>query len=496
MKKTGVTVLILLMTFAVNLFAQNVSSQMFPSKKYSSLLERTGIKFNGNKTSSSEDNNKRSSTTYKVLENGFVLATTVTQLGGGGTWTNYESEKFLYDQDFNLIEALSQVWDGINWINDTRALQTYTASGKLEDKLLQLWNGTDWDDDVKLSYEYNAQDRVSMVTYFSVVQNGVYTPYSRDLLSYSDNPYTETTEIQNMDNGSWLNISKVISVFLDEERVLEQIIYGWDAGSYVPGSKTTFTYENDLLKQTTGFVWGAAQWDSLSKHSYIYDGSGRMIEFTSSSFDSSSNSWQNLFKGNTTYWGSDSAMSVIQQGLENNNWENLFKTRSQFNTAGKLINVLYSDWVNGDWAPQAMSETFYDEHGNDIEYVERSYFNGQWENAGRILRTYIPDNTTGVGDDPVLADGYALYNNHPNPFNPSTVIQYNLPSESFVSIKVYDVTGSEVTELVSGLQSAGLKNITFSARDLSSGVYFYIINAKSSDGKQNFSEVKKMMLVK
>jgi hypothetical protein len=324
----------------------------------------------------------------------------------------------------------------------------------------------------------------------------VYNPVSRDLLTYTDNPYTETTEIQNMDNGNWLNLSKLVTVYLDEERVLEQTVYGWDAGSYIPSSKTSFSYENNLLKQTTGLLWNVAQWDSSSKHTYTYDDSQRMTEFMSSNYESTSQTWQNLFKGNTTYWGSDSAMSVIQQGIENNAWENLFKTRSQYNTSGKVINVLYSDWVNGDWALQAMSETFYDEHGNDIEYVEKTYFNGQWENAGRVLRTYIPTNPTDVDDNPVMANDYKLYENFPNPFNPSTVIQYHLPSESIVTVKVYDVTGSEVTELISDVQNSGLQKITFDANNLSSGVYFYVVNAKSLDGNHNFSDVKKMMLLK
>ncbi len=496
MKKLSTTIFILSIIFAGNLFAQESSLKMFPSKKYSSVIEKSGIKINsltGIKVT--ENRNKRSTTSYKVLENGYVLETSLTQLGGGGTWTNFELEKFLYDLDFNLIEVLTQVWDGVNWINETRASQTYTPTGKLKDKILQLWNGTDWNDDVKLSYEYNAEDKVSIVTYYSAIQNGVFNPTSRDLVTYSNNPLTETTEVQNMNNGTWENLSKMIIVFLDEERVLEQTVFGWDAGSYIPGTKTSFSYENNLLKQTTGFLWNVSQWDSSSRHIYAYDGSGRMTEFMSSDYETASQTWQNLFKGNITYWGSDSAMSVIQQGTENNTWENLFKTRSQFNSSGKLINVLYSDWMDNDWVLQAMSETFYDEHGNDIEYVEKTYFNGQWENAGRILRTYIPNNTTGV-DDPVLADGYLLYENHPNPFNPSTTIQYYLPVESFVSVKVYDVTGSEITELVNTVQNSGLSKITFNGNNLASGVYFYVVNAKSLDGKHSFSETKKMLMIK
>ncbi|MFN3562478.1 MAG: T9SS type A sorting domain-containing protein [Chloroherpetonaceae bacterium] len=86
--------------------------------------------------------------------------------------------------------------------------------------------------------------------------------------------------------------------------------------------------------------------------------------------------------------------------------------------------------------------------------------------------------------------GYALLQNYPNPFNPTTVISYQLPVSSDVSLKVYDVLGKEVMTLVSGRQAAGSYTYTLNASNLSSGVYFYRLQAG------NFVQTKKMMLVK
>jgi hypothetical protein len=80
--------------------------------------------------------------------------------------------------------------------------------------------------------------------------------------------------------------------------------------------------------------------------------------------------------------------------------------------------------------------------------------------------------------------------NFPNPFNPQTVISYNLPENSLVQLKVYDILGREVATLVNEFQEAGLRTVSFDAASMPSGVYFYRINA----GK--FSEVKKMLLMK
>ena len=88
------------------------------------------------------------------------------------------------------------------------------------------------------------------------------------------------------------------------------------------------------------------------------------------------------------------------------------------------------------------------------------------------------------------ANEYALFQNSPNPFNPSTSISFSLPEAGNVSIKIFDMTGKEVESLVSGNYDAGRHSVTFDASTLSSGMYYY----KMSSG--NFVTMKKMMLIK
>ncbi|MDW8018912.1 MAG: S8 family serine peptidase [Chloroherpetonaceae bacterium] len=85
---------------------------------------------------------------------------------------------------------------------------------------------------------------------------------------------------------------------------------------------------------------------------------------------------------------------------------------------------------------------------------------------------------------------FALEQNYPNPFNPTTVISYQLPVASTVSLKVYDMLGREVATLFSGRQAAGRYQATFNASGLASGMYFYRLQAGS------YVETKKMMLLK
>ncbi len=89
---------------------------------------------------------------------------------------------------------------------------------------------------------------------------------------------------------------------------------------------------------------------------------------------------------------------------------------------------------------------------------------------------------------------YSLSQNFPNPFNPSTEINYAVPNSGFVSLKVFNVLGAEVATLVNSFKNAGNYTITFSggnaAKNLSSGIYFYTLKAG------NFIQTKKMILLK
>ena len=85
--------------------------------------------------------------------------------------------------------------------------------------------------------------------------------------------------------------------------------------------------------------------------------------------------------------------------------------------------------------------------------------------------------------------------NYPNPFNPTTSIQYDLPEMAYVSISIYDIRGRELKTLVNAEQVAGFKSVRWNATDnkgkpVSAGIYLYMIQTES------FRQVKKMALVK
>ncbi len=98
--------------------------------------------------------------------------------------------------------------------------------------------------------------------------------------------------------------------------------------------------------------------------------------------------------------------------------------------------------------------------------------------------------TSVQSNEHAVPSGFALEQNYPNPFNPSTSIGFSVGSSSFVSMRLYDALGREIRSLVNQKLDAGTYSVSLNAKDLSSGVYYYTLQAGS------FRSTKKMLLTK
>jgi len=88
-----------------------------------------------------------------------------------------------------------------------------------------------------------------------------------------------------------------------------------------------------------------------------------------------------------------------------------------------------------------------------------------------------------------VISSYAFMQNYLNPFNPATFIRYQIPELSFITIKIFDLTGKEVRTLLSEVSPAGSYEVEFRVKELPSGIYFYRLEAG------DFIEIRKMVLL-
>jgi len=127
--------------------------------------------------------------------------------------------------------------------------------------------------------------------------------------------------------------------------------------------------------------------------------------------------------------------------------------------------------------------------GQEYFLIAGSDFNSTTLNDASLLLIESGNSTSVVSPEPLVSE-YSLSDAYPNPFNPSTNIQYKIGSTGFVTLKVYNILGNEVATLVNEVKSAGTHKINFDATRLSSGIYFYSLFVN------NFNATKKMILLK
>ncbi len=150
----------------------------------------------------------------------------------------------------------------------------------------------------------------------------------------------------------------------------------------------------------------------------------------------------------------------------------------------------YNDWTFVTHpVPAGIHTLMWIYHGTE---VSSNTTNGIW-----LDNIFFPTNSkllTSIESPESLPLSFNLFQNYPNPFNPSTIIKYSLTEVSSVKLLLYDALGRKVKDLFTGRQNAGVHEINFNASDLSSGVYFYSIEATYSKG--TFKKARKMILVK
>ncbi len=144
-------------------------------------------------------------------------------------------------------------------------------------------------------------------------------------------------------------------------------------------------------------------------------------------------------------------------------------------------NFVKIDYI-ASYETNGLNNTYY---FNDFDLTSGAYYQiRQIDLDGNIVFSEIL-NLNGMGDI-----DFVLTQNYPNPFNPSTIISFVIPKSSFVTLKIYDVLGKEISNLVNEELIPGSYTKIWNAENLSSGVYFYTLKAG------NFNQTKKMVLVR
>jgi len=287
-----------------------------------------------------------------------------------------------------------------------------------------------------------------------------------------------------------------------------------DIGIQMDTDHYYYYYTGDLLtswmSQITDYMGG---WINSQQGEYTYSGD-LMTEYLRQVWDSNSQSWQNSQLYTATYSGDLLDELLMQDWI--GSWQNDYFTEYYY-SGSQLDETINYDWDGSSWVNDLKETyTYTGEYATTILIEE--WLGSSWSNFNLITNTYedekfeeqlVEEWSGGDWENYALTDYiYSLNNennhlpstiislkNYPNPFNPETVISYQLSENSYVCLQIYNIKGQLIKNLVEDMKPAGEHTITWNGTDynenqIPSGLYFYKLSA---NGKTN---CKKMLLLK
>jgi len=396
----------------------------------------------------------------------------------------------------NITQEVWQEWSTVDfrYKNDEQFLYIYdNVTNKLTEYIDQDWDGTDWLNDDRYVYYYDTNNYLIQFEYYEWKNNkwkqigeGNFSDYDANG-NYGEESYSE------LKNDRFEYQDKFVYSYDSNNNITEKYSFVYNDPDWVSFDLQQFTYDGNCQTSITSSSWDGSQFLPADKLEFQYD-SGCFAPMLFADF------WW-LYDGSPTSW----TYSV----WDGNNWIPGYHGEYSVNNCGWTTNGILYDTFNpatNSWEGESAQGIInYNESCsspqpslNDVritsaEYQE--YQNGNWVNSDRTLISYegLLLNTK---DDNNVINNFQLKQNFPNPFNPSTIIEYTVP-ENFLTLqlRIYDILGNDIATLVDEVQPPGEYSVVFNVdmlqgMSLSNGIYYYKLQI---DDK---SIVKKMLLVK
>jgi len=395
-----------------------------------------------------------------------------------GEWVNVYRYTLTYDTKNNLITKLDEVYVNGEWKGSWRYSYKYDSNNNQLTELIETLSHGAWVYAAKDTYTYDSNS--NMLTHLN--ENWRYQKwenYSRDTYTYDSNNNLLTAINEEWVNNNWLNYYMDTYTYDSKNTLLIRIRYKGYAGNWVNNSKFTYTYDsyNNIMRELIE-SWSNGAWTNYHRNSYSYDANGDVI--TQFEESCSNNIWKSEARYSNSYDVNGNKLTALTEGFDNEGWSYNNKiTLYCYDVNNNMVRGENFIWANNHWVP------------NPSGYIS-IYINnkdGYVSCHGAVVEINYT-NITKVEKNLNSQKDFNLFQNFPNPFNPSTQIKYSTPVPGIVSITVYDILGREVKTLVNEYQDSGLHSIMFDAQYLPSGIYFY----KIISGK--YSSTKKLVLMK
>ncbi len=396
-------------------------------------------------------------------------------------------------------EVLSQSWNsGIGWENNHLYVKSYDETNH------ELTNYQYVPDSV-LIWKY----RQKTIDNYNVVQ-GFLLPSLSTTYKYSDTgwvkmavvDYTFDTDFRMVQSRMYLISGGTMMLFGQADltynsinNVLLEVVkmLNFQTLMLEYSSKTEYNYNPNDPNDLTSIIkykYENESWVGEQKNTYTRNAAYQILTELEELYVTTDSLQMSRYQV-SQYFGDTILVSldITNYDEETGQYSSRSKNVYTYNMNYKCVSDLSQEYIEeyDVWVDTYRTNYSYDSQNRMTHELSESNLLGVWSNVFQIIYYYTP---TTVEDEIINVNNYSLSNNYPNPFNPSTTIKFNIPTEGFVTLKVYDMLGREVVTLVNENKSVGEYSYNFNAAHLASGMYIYQLKVN------NYVSSKKMLLIK
>jgi len=460
---------------------RQIINQKFISEDFYSVQE-IGI---SNLNIEARLNKKLVNNFIKKIFSEYLLLNKTYQMWENENWKDRSRSLYSYDSNNNIIQIIYESIDSA-WKPNSRHIYTYDVNNNIIEFLNQVNRNGNWYDLNKTNYLLNENNKVIEKTRSQYnYSNNNWEYLDKELYAYRPDNLINEIEYDYW-AGYWSHSGKDVYTYNGNNNIVKIELLDWVNSNYTNYYKDTIQYnENQKAIDTTGYHWVNEQWLNHKRIQAEYDSLGNMIIRFSQLWEN--NQWNNQNRFLSQFNNEHKLINLIRQG--GGSWSNMERNNHYYDEIGNEIQCVIEYWVDTSWNTSTMFKSDFNEYNDKISYETLFWYDNVWNHYERIKYSYNNPSCVSTYSE---VKKYSLMNNFPNPFNPSTTIQYAISSTQFVTLKVYDLLGREVATLVNEEKTAGNYEIEFGVKslELSSGIYFYKLQAGE------FVETKKMILLK
>ncbi|MDZ7316493.1 MAG: T9SS type A sorting domain-containing protein [candidate division KSB1 bacterium] len=383
-----------------------------------------------------------------------------------------------------IVEILEQEWQNNAWADRYRqTMELDLKQSALLRYLIETWNGTQWLPQERMTTKRDEAGRITEMTY-ERYNNGSWFQHMVTMTSFrADGKTAETiTHLDTNNDGFVEASSKIEYVYDDHAFLIKEKHFLWQV-SYWQHMQNVLYVNNDkgwVVERYHEWVMDTGTTMPVSKNTYEYDASGRVLVRTDFTFDFASLSFLPTERTLWAYDGTGQAAEIIDQRWNGAGWVNDHRQLLTHDAAGNETLWVWQEWTGAAWADVERIMTLFNKENQPVEVVEQ-VFEGEWRNRSREVYSYRVSSQ--VAAQPQVPQKYNLYN-YPNPFNSSTSVTFALNRPARISLEIYDAHGRLVRILLSetlvqpGRHELHWDGTDQEGRSLSSGVYFIKLTAE------------------